>query len=384
MRRPSEWGQPCPNPECSRHSMIGHGNVKAISTYETKSGKRRIFKCNTCGTSFSETRDTVFYDLRSSEEKVIMALKMMLVRVDLAGICFVLGVTEETILEWLGKAAKKAHEINEILLRNVAVKKVELDEMWNFIGRKHSQESDENGESSTVSEDGRQWVWVGFASEFRLMLAVFVGPRTFESALTLIRDTSAAVSGIPCFFSDGFSSYLPALIQVYHTIKTFPRTGKPGRPKSPVIEPHPDLVYAQIIKEKVQGRLRALTQRVLCGANRLKDLGFSISTSLIERLNLTMRHSLAPLTRKSLAFCKDRDQMRKRVVLFHAFYNFARPHHSLKISMPEDERKISGLIQPKWIKRTPGMAAGITDHVWSFRELLTVKLEPIQNQSIRG
>ncbi len=211
-----------------------------------------------------------------------------------------------------------------------------------------------------------------------------MGPRTFESALTVIRKTASIISGIPCFFSDGFSCYLSALIQVYHQIKTFARTGKRGRPKNPVMEPHPQLIYAQIIKMKVQGRLKSLTQRVRCGETRLKALAFSISTSLIERLNLTMRHALAPLTRKSLAFCKNRDQMRKRVALFHAFYNFARTHHSLKMHMPQDERTDWGLIRPKWIKRTPGMAAGITDHVWSFRELLTVKFEPIQNQSTRG
>ncbi len=163
MRKPKEWGQPCPNPKCSHHSMIGHGNVRAIATYETKSGKRRILECKTCGTAFSETRDTVFFDLRTPEEKVIMALKMMLVRVDLAGICFVLGVTEETALDWLGKAAKKAHEINEFLLRNITVTQVQLDEMWNFIGRKHSKECDEDGESRPDSEDGRQWLWVSFA-----------------------------------------------------------------------------------------------------------------------------------------------------------------------------------------------------------------------------
>jgi len=364
--------------------MIGRGNVRAISTYETKSGKRRVFQCNRCMKSFSETRGTVFYDLRAPEEKVIMALKMMLVRVDLAGICFVLGVTEETVLEWVKKAAKKANEINEFLLRNITVTQVQLDEMWNFIGRKHSKECGEDGESSPDSEDGRQWLWVSFAPEFRLLLAVFVGPRTFESALTVIRRTAAVICGIPCFFSDGFSCYLSALIQVYHQIKTFARTGKRGRPKNPVMEPHPQLVYAQIIKKKVQGRLKSLTQRIRCGQTRLKDLGFSISTSLIERLNLTMRHSLAPLTRKSLAFCKDRDQMRRRVVLFHAFYNFARSHHSLKIPMPKDGPTTNGLIRPKWIKRTPAMAAGLTDHVWSFRELLTVKFERTHNQSIRG
>ena len=71
------------------------GNVSAIATYPTQSGKRRIFRCNRCATHFAETRETVFFDLRTSEEKVMMALKMLLVRVDLTGISFVLGVMEK-------------------------------------------------------------------------------------------------------------------------------------------------------------------------------------------------------------------------------------------------------------------------------------------------
>ena len=121
-----------------------------------------------------------------------------------------------------------------------------------------------------------------------------------------------------------------------------------------------------------------------CGAKRLEELGLSISTSLIERLNLTLRHALAPLVRKSWSFCKDRPQMRRRVVLFQAFYNFARPHMSLRLPLPEQAPHASGLIQPKWCHRTPGMAAGLTDHVWTFRELLTAKFEPIHNQSGSG
>jgi IS1 family transposase len=363
---------------------MNRGNVRAISTYMTESGKRRIFQCTICGMSFSETRDTVFFGLRTPEEKVMMALKMLLVRVDLSGICFVLGVTEETILEWLRRAAKKAAEINAHLLRNLPVTQVQLDEMWNFIERKHSREPGDGAEAAPESEDGRQWLWISFAPEFRLMLSAFVGPRTYESALALIRMTAQVVAGIPCFFSDGFSSYLPALIAVYHRIKTFAPTGRRGRPRNPVVEPHPDLAYGQIVKEKEKGRLKTLSERILCGADRLAQLGLTISTSLIERLNLTIRHALAPLTRKGLGFCKDRDQMRRRVTFFQAFYNFARPHQSLRLPLPESEQIQSGLIYPKWIQRTPGMAAGITDHVWSFRELLTMKFEPIQNQSISG
>src|SRR5437762_8962833 len=116
MRKPKDWGQPCPNPECVHYSRMTCGNVSAIATYLTQSGKRRIFRCRTCATHFAETRETVFFDLCTSEEKVMMALKMLLVRVELAGICFVLGVTEQTVLAWLRRAAEKADEINRHLL----------------------------------------------------------------------------------------------------------------------------------------------------------------------------------------------------------------------------------------------------------------------------
>ena len=144
------------------------------------------------------------------------------------------------------------------------------------------------------------------------------------------------------------------------------------------------MVYGQVIKKKRKGRLQELVYRVCCGPERLEKLGLSMSTSLIEHLNLTLRHTLAPLVRKSASFCKDRTQMRRRVVLFQAFYNFARPHMSLRLPLPDQDQHVLGLIQPKWLPRTPGMAAGLTDHVWTFRELLTAKFEPIHNQSSSG
>lgn len=263
----------------------------------------------------------------------MIALKRILVKVDLSGICFVLGVTEGTVLEWLHRASLKAEEINEHLLRELPVTEVQLDEMWNFVERKHSHQADPDGESSESSPDGRQWIWISFAPEFRLILATYGGPRVYQSALKLMEMTAAIVMGIPCFFSDGLSSYLPALIELYHTVKVFPRTGKRGRPKQPVKEPPPDLVYAQVIKHKQRGRLKELVYRVLCGSKRLEELGLSISTSLIERLNLTVRQGLAPLVRKSWSFCKDRTRLAQRVVFFQAFYNFARPHMSLRLPL---------------------------------------------------
>jgi IS1 family transposase len=382
MRKPKDWGQPCPNPECPHYKRMQQGNVSAIATYLTQSGKRRIFRCHPCETPFSETRETVFFDLRTSEEKVMMALKMLLVRVDLAGLGFVLGVTEATVLAWLRRAAQQAEAINYHLLRHLPVTQVQLDEMWNFIARKHACETDTAGESLSDGEDGRQWVWISFAPALRLLIAAVVGPRTLDTAKEIVAATKARVAGIPAFFSDGFTCYLAALIAAFHIVTTFARTGKRGRPRKPLCEPHPDLVYGQLVKQKKQGKLLTLSTRVVLGAERLTQRGFTISTALVERVNLTLRQALAPLARKTSSFCKDRERLRQRVVFFQAFYNVARPHMSLRQQLPLHERIRHGAICPRWRERTPAMAAGLTDHVWTFRELLTVKFEPLDSQSI--
>lgn len=382
MRKPKDWGQPCPNPECTHYRRMQQGNVSAIATYLTQSGKRRVFRCRTCATHFAETRETVFFDLRTSEEKVMMALKMLLVRVDLAGVCFVLGVTQETVLAWLRRAAHQAAAINRHLLRDLPVTQVQLDEMWNFIERKHARETEAAGESLPDGEDGRQWVWISFAPEFRLMIAAVVGPRTLDTAKAVVAATKARVAGIPAFFSDGFTCYLAALIAAFHIVTTFAPTGKRGRPRQPLYEPHPELVYGQLVKEKHQGKLRTLSTRVVLGTERLTRLGLTISTALVERVNLTLRQALAPLARKTSSFCKDRERLRQRVVFFQAFYNVARPHMSLRQPLPLQERTCHGAIRPRWRECTPAMAAGLTDHVWTFRELLTAKFEPLDSQSI--
>ncbi len=382
MRQPRDWGHPCPHAECPLFKRMNRGNVSAISTDMTTSGKRRIFRCRRCEMTCAETQDTVFFDLRTSEEKVMMALKMLLVRVDLSGISFVLGVHEETVLAWLGRAAAKAHELNEHVLRALPVTQGQLDEMWHFIARKPARETDEAGESLPAGEDGRQGVWGSFAPEFRLMSAAVVGPRTLATAKEVVAITKARVAGIPACFSDGFTGYVAALIAAFHVVTTCASTGKRGRPRTPLCEPHPALVYGQLVTQKQQGKLLTLSTRVVRGAERLTHLGLTISTALVERVHLTMRQALAPLVRKTSSFCKDRERMRQRVVVFQAFSNVARPHRSLRRSLPMRERKRHGAIRPRWRERTPAMAAGLTEHVWTFRELLTAKFEPLDSQSI--
>jgi IS1 family transposase len=384
MRTPSNWGQPCPNPECRQYNLINRGNVRALSPYQTQSGKRRILQCKHCERSFAETRDTVFFDLRTPEEQVLMALKRLVVKVELAGSSFVWGVTEETTWEGLRRAAQPAEPINAHWLRGLPVTQVQLDERWSFVTRKHAKEAELDGESPDPSAEGRQWIWLSYAPEWRLMLAAVVGPRTARSALTLSPLTAALSVGGPCFFRDGFRSYWAALLATYHQVPTVARTGKRGRPRQPRWAPPPDLGYGHVIKPKVQGCLKAVTYRLVCGPTRFVTQQLAISPRLLERLNLTLRQHLAPLGRKSLGCCQEREQLGRRVIFFQAFYHFARPHQSLRLPVAESAPSPVGLICPKWQPRTPGMAAELTDHVWTFRELLTMKFEPLHSQSISG
>lgn len=372
MKKPRNWEQTCPNPDCSKYNQNSQESIISIATYMTKSGKRRIFKCKQCNKLFSETRDTVFFDLKTSEEKVMMALKMILVKVDLSGISFVLGVKEETVLEWLKKASKKANKINEALMKELPVTEVQLDEMWSFVLRKKSKASGSDIESPQGAEDGRQWVWVGFAPASRLILTTVVGPRTYETALTLIKTIALIVSGIPCFFSDGFTCYLNALVEVYHRIKNFPPTGKAGRPKKAIKEPHPELAYGQVVKKRKKGRVGKVINRVIWGGGKIKELGLKISTSLIERLNLTFRQSLSPLGRKTLSFSKKRSHLQMQVDFFQVYYNFARPHLTLRTPL-DVPVNFDGCVTKRYFPWTPAMRAGITDHIWTFKELLTFR-----------
>jgi hypothetical protein len=213
----------------------------------------------------------------------MMVLKMLLGRVDLAGIGCGLGVTAETGLAWLQRAAQQAEAINHHLLRPLPVTQVQLDELWNCIGRQHARETEGAGASVPDSEAGRQWVWVSFAPEFRLMIAAIVRPRTLDTAQEVGAVTKARVAGIPAFFSDGFPCSLAALLAAFHVVTTCARTGKRGRPRTPPCHPHPDLVYGQLVKPKHQGKLVTLSTRIVLGAARLTHLGCTINQPSLGR-----------------------------------------------------------------------------------------------------
>jgi IS1 family transposase len=210
-------------------------------------------------------------------------------------------------------------------------------------------------------------VWIAFALEYRLILAVVVGPRSQESATELINRTAYVLCGqMPLFVSDGLNSYGVALLDRYHVTVTYPPTGKRGRPRCPEKRPLPDLRYAQVVKKREGRRLVSVTKKIVYGDPQ-SIASKDICTSLVERLNLTLRRENSTLQRKALSFAKDEDEFNAHLALQVAYYHFVRPHLSLREEMPAGSEKKSVC---RWRKRTPAMCANIADHVWSLRELL--------------
>jgi hypothetical protein len=242
MRTPNDWSPPCPHPACVHANRMRQGNVSALATYLTHSGQRRLLRWHTWEPQFAETRAPVFCGLRTAEDKVRMALKMLGVRVDLPGICVVLGGTEATGLAWLQRAAAQAAMSNRHLRRSRPVTQGQLDALGNGIERKHAGETDAAGESLPDGAEGRPWSWSSFAPELRWMLAAMVGPRMLDTAQEVVAVTNARVAGMPACCSDGGTCSRAALIAAFHSVTTFARPGKRGRPRQPRCEPHPALL----------------------------------------------------------------------------------------------------------------------------------------------
>lgn len=205
-----------------------------------------------------------------------------------------------------------------------------------------------------------------------MILALVVGPRSQKRATELIESTAYVLAGqMPLFVSDGLDSYGVALLDRYHVTVTHPPTGKRGRPRCPEKKPIPELRYAQVVKKKEGRRLVSILRRIVYGDAQRIPLQ-DINTSLIERLNLTLRRENSSLQRKTLSFAKEETALKAHLALQVAYYHFVRPHLSLREQIPAEIEKKQFC---RWRKRTPAMAAKITDHVWSLPELLTFRPE---------
>lgn len=200
------------------------------------------------------------------------------------------------------------------------------------------------------------------------MVHAVIGKRTEEQARVFISGLLGKLSGPPPLFtSDELPHYKTALAQSHSTLIPVPHTGKRGRPKKPIPRIDPELMYATVHKTRKKGRVIKVERLIVFGKeqeiyNTLEHSPVSqtVNTSYVERNNLNLRQHSRRLTRKTNGFSKVKRNLEAQVILVMAYYNFVRPHCSLRI-------KGKG-------ERTPAMKAELTDRVWSMSELMTYRV----------
>lgn len=154
-------------------------------------------------------------------------------------------------------------------------------------------------------------------------------------------------------------------MEVFGEVPAYCGRGRPPRKKRPTSE----LFYGQVVKQRERGKVVAVTERIVFGdEEQKKALGGGVSTSGVERTQLTSRQSNGRLVRKTLSFSKKREMLEWACAWEDLVYNFAHPVKTLRVEGKEGK--------PKWREQTAGMAAGLTDHVWTVRELADFIVRP--------
>jgi hypothetical protein len=124
-----------------------------------------------------------------------------------------------------------------------------------------------------------------------------------------------------------------------------------------------------------------ITHRVVFGTLEavhkvLTAHGWRINTTFIERVNLTIRQHVAAVGRRVITLCKGEEGLRQQLALYHTYYNFCLPHASLRLPLLQPEPTHGNGSAKRWRPRTPAMAAELTDHVWTLREVLLFRVPP--------
>ena len=199
--------------------------------------------------------------------------------------------------------------------------------------------------------------------------------RSEEEATAFLAAFKARTDGhAPLFTSDKLPAYVAALIANYSTPEPPPAQRGRGRPRqTPRRVLDTALLYTQVDKRREQGRVVEVRRRIIFGARAIitKVLGGQqIKTAYVERDNLTSRQTHGRLVRKTLSHSKKSSFRRRHLALEDAVFNFVRPHQALRsaVSQPTLGRT--------WQQRSPAMAAGLTDHLWSLEELLAYRVPP--------
>ena len=320
-----------------------------------------------------ETQGTIFYCSKASPDKVIMALKIMSEGVGIRSTSRILDLDANTVQDWLKQGAEHMDAISGYLIRELNLTQLQVDELWSLLGKR---------DELAPQKRHTPWVWIATDPESKLWLDFLIADRSLESAQVFIHRVSQflAPECVPLILTDGYKPYATAILTHFgHWVQRFSEKGR----RLPLRwMPLPDLTYAQVVKRRVRKRLVSVKHKVVYGSKesvreRIRhSIGNVINTSFVERMNLTFRHHVPALARRTIQIAKTALGLEQQLLLISAYYNFCLSHSSLRLPLPTPV-PTKGNGSPKlWEPRTPAMAAGITDHIWTMDELLLFRAPP--------
>ena len=240
------------------------------------------------------------------------------------------GVAKNTVVKLLAELGEACAEYQHRTIRNVASQRVQCDEIWSFVYAKERSLTPEIQNEHPGAGD--IWTWTAIDADSKLCISWLVGPRDSHAATQFMRDLNSRLAFRVQLSTDQLSIYLRAVDKTFYG----------------------EVDYGMVQKIYAGGADGRYSPADCIGCTKVEMTGSPdprhISTSFVERQNLTMRMSMRRFTRLTNAFSKKAENHTAAVALYFMYYNFARVHQTLRV--------------------TPAMEAGLSDHVWSVEEIV--------------
>jgi transposase-like protein/IS1 family transposase len=326
---------------CPARGQTSQGNIGIHSRKDER------FVCTQCHKTFTATKGTAFYRLRTSAETVTLVVTLLAHGCPLQAIVIAFGFDERTVASWCARAGGQGQAVQEHLVEQPRdLGQVQADEI------------------RVKKQGGIVWMALAMMVSTRLWLGGEVSEQRdmplIRRLIERVRRCAARRPLLVC--TDGLVSYIRAMRE---TFRDPVHTGTGGRPR---LRPWRHVLIAPVVKRYERRRVIETERRIVDGTparvetlRRQSQGDGVINTAYIERLNATFRERLASLTRRGRALARRTLTLQHGMDLIGTVYNFCTPHASLA-----------------HVGRgtTPAMAAGITDHCWSVRELLSFHVPP--------
>jgi transposase-like protein len=342
----------CPNLACSARGQVGQGNIRVHSI------KERRYRCTSCGQTFRETSGTALYGIKKAPQDFTRVVTLLGHGCPVQAIVAAFELDERTVADWQRRAGEHCRGVHEQVVgqRHLDLGQVQADEI------------------RVKAQRGVVWMALAIMVSTRLWLGGTVGATRDKALLAALvaQVVQVALCRPMVWAVDGLAAYVGVIQRAFRTSL---HTGQRGAPRKMA---WPNVGLVQVIKRRAAGQL-SVERRVYQGDPTLVQAVIEtsqsgsggINTAFIERLNATFRQCLACLGRRTRATARTLATLEHGMFLVGCLYNFCTPHDSLRLPLYVGR---SG--RRRWVQRTPALAAGLTDHIWSVEELLTFKVPP--------